>query len=150
MFFLTIREAVQLITNPKKYFRSLENFLEAVIIILTVTTFALLSYDKDLAIHIGAWTLFLGWSEFALLIGRFPVFGIYIYLSLGVLHTLIIFFFVYLPVLIAFTLTFHLLLPSKDVFTNLGTSLLKVMAMMIGELEYSDQFLQGYSCSLNS
>ena len=150
LVFLTTRELIQLITNPKKYFQSFENFLEATIIILTATTIGLLSYDKDLAIHTGAWALFLGWWELALLIGRFPVFGIYIYLSVGVLQTLMIFFLVYLPVLIAFTLIFHLLLPSTDAFTNPGTSLLKVMAMMIGELEYGSYFLPGYICFSNS
>ena len=148
LVFLTTRELIQLITNPKKYFKSFENFIEAIIIILTTITIALLNYDKDLAIHTGAWALFLGWSELALLIGRFPVLGVYIYLSLNVLHTLIVFFLVYLPVLIAFTLIFHLLLPSADAFTNLGTSLLKVLAMMIGELEYGSYFLQGYIFSL--
>jgi hypothetical protein len=54
---------------------------------------------------------------------------------------------VYLPVLIAFAMTFYLLLPCKEnkSFMDPGTSLLTVLAMMIGELEYDNHFLRSHS-----
>ena len=115
--------------------------------VLTISTMILIKYDKDIAIHTGIWAVFLGWWEMALLLGRFPVFGIYIYLFVGVLKTLVVFFMLYLPVLIAFALTFYLLLPSKEnkTFTDPGTSLLTVLAMMIGELEDDNHFFRSNS-----
>ena len=148
LIFLIIRELIQLVTNPKRYIKSFENFVEALIITLTIATMILINYDKDIAIHTGTWAVFLGWWEMALLLGRFPVFGVYIYLFVGVLKTLIVFFMVYLPVLIAFALTFYLLLPSEKTpnpFMDPGTSLLTVLAMMIGELEYDNHFLRSHS-----
>ena len=75
-----------------------------------------------------------------MLIGRFPGIGIYFYMSVEVLKTLFFVFWVYLPVLIAFAIMFHLLLPSMDEFKNAGSSF-TVLAMMTGELDYGDRFL---------
>ena len=142
LIFLITRELIQLVTNPKRYIKYFDNLVDAFIIILTISTMFLIKYDKDIAIHTGTWAVFLGWWEMALLLGRFPVFGIYIYLFVGVLKTLVVFFMLYLPVLIAFALTFYLLLPSRQTFMDPGTSLLTVLAMMIGELEYDNHFLR--------
>ena len=75
-----------------------------------------------------------------MLIGRFPGVGVYFYMSVEVLKTLFFVFWVYLPVLIAFAIMFHLLLPSMDEFKNVGSSF-TVLAMMTGELDYGDRFL---------
>ena len=76
-----------------------------------------------------------------LLLGRIPSIGIFIYLSVSIMKTLVVFFLVYSPVLIAFALTFHLLLPSNETFTDPLTSLVKVLAMMVGEFEFQQNFL---------
>ena len=73
-----------------------------------------------------------------LLLGRIPSIGIFIFLLYDVLRTLIIFFLVYLPLLMAFAFIFYLLLPSNDMYSDPVTSFLKVLAMMIGELEFGN------------
>ena len=52
----------------------------------------------------------------------------------NVFNKLLLFIMVYSPVLIAFSLAFNLLLPYKQAFDS---PLLKILAMMIGEFEYS-------------
>ena len=120
---------------------SLENLLEICIIILTLVYMVLMIFDKDLALHFGTWSVFLSWWELTLLLGRTPNIGIYIYLSLDVLKTLAVFFLLYLPILMGFAFTFHLLLPSKAPFADPVSSLLKILAMMIGELDFESNFL---------
>ena len=68
------------------------------------------------------------------------MFGPYIYLALEVLKILLIFLVVYSPVLIAFTLTFHMLLPSNKNFADPISSFGKIFTMMQGELEYENNF----------
>ena len=119
--------------------------MEICIIIFTLVYIVLMVFDKDLALHFGTWAVFLGWWELTLLLGRTPNIGIYIYLSLDVFKMLLIFFSLYLPVLIAFAFTFHLLLPSKASFADPAVSLLKILAMMIGELDFESSFLMQQS-----
>ena len=94
---------------------------------------------KDLAIHFGAWAVFFGWWELTLLFGRIPTIGIFIYLSLDVLKTLVGFFILYLPALMAFGFLFHLLLPSNETFGDPATSLLKILGniMMVENFMYN-------------
>ena len=68
------------------------------------------------------------------------MFGPYIYLALEVLKILLIFLVVYSPVLIAFILAFNMFLPNNINFADPITSFGKIFAMMLGELEYKDNF----------
>ena len=47
---------------------------------------------------------------------------------------------VYLPTLLAFACSFYVLSPWSTGFDNPITSILKVVSMMIGELDYEDNF----------
>ena len=46
-----------------------------------------------------------------------------------------------LTALMAFAFTFHLLLPSNEAFIDPMTALLKVLAMMVGEFDFQENFL---------
>lgn len=102
-------------------------------------------------IHINIYGL-LGWWKLTLMLGRVwsLMFGPYIYLALDVLKILLVFFLVYSPVLIAFALTFHMLLPNNKNFGDPVSSLGKVLAMMLGELEFEDNFTSEASSGLGS
>jgi hypothetical protein len=137
---LFIRELLQAIYVWKNYIQSLENLLEAFLIIFTGLYMVVTFIHIDVAIHFGAWAVFCAWLEMTLLIGRNPSFGVFIHMSINVMKTLLVFIGVYSPVLVAFAVTFHLLLPSKDVFSNPLTSLIKVLAMMTGEFDLPSYF----------
>ena len=57
-----------------------------------------------------------------------------------VTQSIIIYLLVYLPLLVAFAFGFYVLLPRNPSFNDPVTSILKVLSMMIGELEYNDNF----------
>ena len=142
LLFLGLREAVQVLTTGlKTYLQSKENILELVIIVTTMLTLICLFISRNVAIHLAAWGLFFSWFDLTLMLGRFPTIGIFIYMAMNVVKTLAIFLFVYLPLLLAFTFTFHVLLPSNETFTDPLTSFLKVLSMMSGEFDLSDNFL---------
>ena len=147
LLFLIAREVSQAVVNFSFYIWSPENWLEAGIISLSVIYMILLDFQKDYAVHFGAWAVFLGWWELTLLLGRIPTIGIFIYLSVSVMKVLAIFFIVYSPVLVAFALIFHILLPSNETFIDPLTSLLKVLAMMTGEFDLQDNFLTNSSAN---
>ena len=50
-----------------------------------------------------------------------------------------------LTVLMAFAFTFHLLLPSNEAFDDPMTALLKVLAMMVGEFDFQENFLSAFA-----
>ena len=90
--------------------------------------------------HLGSWSLFFGWIEVTLLIGRFPLVGVLIHMSLQVIKQLLICMLVFFPVMIAFGLAFHTLLRSNPAFENSVGSVLKVLTTMAGEFEYYENF----------
>ena len=142
LLFLCLREALQVMTTDlKTYLLSKENILEIVIIVTTTLTLSCLFISRNAAIHLAAWALFFSWFDLTLMLGRVPTIGIFIYMAMNVVKTLAIFLFVYLPLLLAFTFTFHVLLPSNQTFTDPLTSFLKVLSMMSGEFDLSDNFL---------
>ena len=142
------RELVQVFSNPAKYITSKENWLELLAIVSSLTYLVILvamPFNSHPCCQtpepvFGAGTVFLAWIEMSLLIGRFPSIGIYTYMSTQVVKQTIRFFSVYLTTLIAFALCFSILLPRSGIFENPLTSFIKVLAMMIGELDFTVYF----------
>ena len=118
-----------------KHYGSKEDFLEISLLICTAAyLIAIFASPRLVNLHLSVWSVFLAWIELNLLLGRFPSIGIYIHMFTNVFNKLLLFIMVYSPVLIAFSLAFNLLLPYKQAFDS---PLLKILAMMIGEFEYS-------------
>ena len=60
---LIVLDLVQLIFNYTKYFKSIENILEALMITSLLVEIILIFYDKDSALQFGIWSVFLGKSD---------------------------------------------------------------------------------------
>lgn len=141
--FLLIREVLQFFQAWKLYFKSNENWMEVILISfsgLFLGLFCSNDVDISLKFHLGSWTLFFGWIEVTLLIGRFPLVGALIHMSLQVIKQLLTCLFVFLPVMIAFGLAFHVLLRSNPEFETPIWAVLKVLTTMLGEFEYYENF----------
>ena len=143
------RELVQVASNIVKYFRSKENWLELGAIVSSLAYQSILvavPFSPNICCCqtpeplFGAAAIFLGWIEMSLLIGRFPSIGIYTYMSTQVIRQTIKFFSVYLTTLIAFAMCFSVLLPKSEIFESPVTSFIKVLVMMIGELDFNEYF----------
>ena len=140
--FLLIREVLQLGTRWKSYFKDHENKME--ILLLVFSGFYLLMFLcpalVDVKYHLAAWSLFFGWIEVTFLLGRFPLVGVLIHMSFKVIREILMALIVFLPVIIAFALSFHTLLRSNKAFESPFSSHLKVMTLLAGEFEYYDNF----------
>ena len=73
----------------------------------------------------------------------FPRVGKNMYIASEVTRTILDFFLSYLVVLLAFTLTFHILLLDTEIFSNIGDSFIKVITMLLGEFEFEDLIQSG-------
>ena len=75
---------------------------------------------------IAAWIVVCTSVELFILLGRLPAIGIYIYMSLSVLKTVVLFVIIYSPVLLGFTTAFYTLRHTKDSFENYFNAFLRV------------------------
>ena len=154
---LFIRELLQMSVSLKRYFSSLENWVE--LTILGLVTYLLLG-DGSLEVkkHLGAFAIVLSWAELVVLLGQHPKlreYNIYVTMFFKVMKTFFLFLTWYFLFIIAFGLGFYILL-HKDVGETLETkpeekveddykffdkvwlSLVKTATMLAGELEFSD------------
>ena len=140
---LFLKELCEFLAKPKdlklKYFKSLENILEIIILILACSFLILSHYDIGWANHALAWMVFLVWIDFVLYIGRFSLMGKYIFMSLHVMRILLLCLLSYLPVFCAFTFGYYILLQCNEHFNGYFRGFLSVFAMAVDELSY-EQF----------
>jgi hypothetical protein len=94
--------------------------------------------------HLLGWALFLAWLDFTMFLGRFDLFGRHIYRSFHVMKNVAWSLLVYLPSLIAFALAFHCFLDNDPIFQGPTASILKTVAMLLGEFNYEGRFLYDY------
>ncbi|XP_032796549.2 transient receptor potential channel pyrexia isoform X1 [Daphnia magna] len=151
-FFITIlliREFFQLGIAPLRYLFSPENYIELVMIGCTVTVLAHWENPNPWR-HVSAIAVLLAWTEGLLLLGRHPQLSIFVTMFMTVSLTFLRLLLWYSVLLIGFGLSFFIVFGSdamapadgKEVketaFASIPVSLLKVVAMMSGELEYGD------------
>ncbi|PIK62526.1 putative transient receptor potential cation channel subfamily A member 1-like, partial [Apostichopus japonicus] len=93
----------------------------------------------------GAVAVFLAWFNFLLYLQRFDIFGIYVVMFLEILRTLCQVLVVFSILIIAFALTFHILLPHEEnnAHSTPIASLLRVgMPFLLGELDFVNSFIE--------
>ena len=82
-------------------------------------------------------------SSWLLLISSqmFPKFGDFGFISAQIFRTVLIFAISYFPQLLSFAIVFHILLHNHEAFATIEDSLVKVVAMMTGELDTADSVI---------
>ena len=150
--YLTFGEVLTAILSPIS-FATWENLPRVTFITLTMVYLVLLllepitvtEYFGILAIVNGCW-------NFVIMLGKIPSFGNPIFLLISILELLAKYFLLFLPILVSFAVVFRALMPishdETDVlaeksseFVNILYALLKVTAMMVGELDFRETFL---------
>jgi len=160
---LALREVLQMSASLKRYFLSMENLLEIVMLgLLCALLFGpdnLDSLDSEDHVadcagprHIAAVCLLLSWTELIILVAKHPRlsrYNVYISMFYKVLQTFFLFLVWYSFFIVAFALGFYIML-HKDIpnfvggpdhyeyFDSPWTSLVKTSTMFVGELEFSD------------
>jgi len=153
---LSCRELLQMATSLKRYFLSLENLLE--VIMLSLLGFLLFDPDNpqdcecEVKRHVAAICILLSWIELIVLVAKHPRlarYNVYISMFNKVVQTFLSFLLWYSLFLMAFAFGFYIML-HKDIpgfvadsdhyvyFDGPWTSLVKTITMFVGELEFSD------------
>jgi ankyrin repeat protein len=141
---LTLREIAQLIVHRWVYVKSLENWLEILLIISTFISCSGVVESAELKNHSSAVALLLGWLEMLMLSGRLPLLSVQHEMLRTVILTFLWYMMGYVTLLIAFALSFYILFKGSseqggaEMFANLPISLLKTIVMFTGEFEASD------------
>ncbi|XP_002741541.2 transient receptor potential cation channel subfamily A member 1-like [Saccoglossus kowalevskii] len=88
----------------------------------------------------GACAIFLAWITFILYVRRFDLFGIYVVMFFSVLKSLMKAIIVFILFAFAFGTAFFILFSRLEVFGDMPSSVMKVIVMTLGELDYTDIF----------
>ncbi|XP_077292371.1 transient receptor potential cation channel family member painless [Arctopsyche grandis] len=162
---LIMRETIQITVSPKKYLKSIENWLELFLIIVTcMIMFRELTPDNPMQ-ELFSIAILLSSAELVLIIGQFPALSTNIVMLKTVSWNFFKFLLWYCILIIAFALSFYTLFrtvktkddengekvafdPNKkndeeeeketDFFLDPGMSLFKTIVMLTGELDASD------------
>lgn len=90
--------------------------------------------------HVAAFGILLVWTELMMVVGRFPMFGLYVQMFTQVACNFFKFLGAYLCLIVGFSLGFTVLHRNYKSFANPLVGLLKTIIMMSGELEFEDVF----------
>ena len=137
---MCLRELTQAFSNWRRYVCDRENWLEITMLSLILGYLAALFSNPEISAHLAAVSVLLAWAELALLIGRFPNIGIYIYMSVHIMKKIVTILLSFAPIIFGFACAFRILIPRSDVFDNIIISILKVLVMMSGEFEFEANF----------
>ncbi|CAJ1082255.1 transient receptor potential cation channel subfamily A member 1b [Xyrichtys novacula] len=141
-----IKELVQIAQQRSNYLKDYSNQSDWISAILSLSFIipVILNVRSSLHWQAGAMAVLNAWIGFLLYLQRFEGVGIYVVMFGEIMRTLmrIVMLFVYL--LFAFGLAFHALMLNQKEFDNVPLSVMQTFAMMVGELNYQNNFLEPY------
>lgn len=135
---LASKEFFQMSHGIHCYIKGWENWLQWSVVV--VSSMVLIMPIHDWQHHIAALGILLIWIELMMVVGRFPMFGLYIQMFTQVSINFFKFLGAYMCLIIGFSLGFSVLHKNYKSFTNPLVGLLKTIIMMSGELEFEDVF----------
>ncbi|MPC72795.1 Transient receptor potential channel pyrexia [Portunus trituberculatus] len=147
---IMLQQVLSLLQNKLQWFRSLSGVLHVVITVL-VAGVLLPSKAYPWQQHLASWLMLLLWTECMLLIGRFPNCGVYVVMFTRVAKVFLRIFLMYFCLLLAFTAAFYVALnyqhgcAQDPVLANPLLTFVKTLTMMIGELDFGAEFVEGLS-----
>lgn len=97
--------------------------------------------------YCAAIAVFLAWMNLLVYVRRFGALGIYVLMMTDTLHTVFKVLSVFSIFIIAFALSFFVLLQDQVPFNTPARSLVKTLVMMTGEYEFDTIFLGGSNCT---
>nr|KAG5700757.1 hypothetical protein BaRGS_034960 [Batillaria attramentaria] len=143
-----VKEVVQMVSQKVRYFTDSLNAFEWTLYILSLLFSApfLLSYSFHWQWEAGALAIFAAWFNLLVILQRFDFFGIYVVMFLEILRTLLQALCVFSVLIIAFGLSFFMLLGHEDsrAYSTPQLSLMRTSMMML-EMDYMASFNEAYT-----
>ncbi|XP_007945544.1 transient receptor potential cation channel subfamily A member 1 [Orycteropus afer afer] len=140
------KEVAQIFQQKRNYFWDHSNAVEW--IIYTTSIIFVLPLFTGIPAHVqwqcGAISIFLYWMNFLLYLQRFENCGIFIVMLEVIMKTLLRSTVVFVFLLLAFGLSFYVLLSLQDAFSNPFLSIIQTFSMMLGDINYRDSFLEPF------
>ncbi len=132
----------QLKTKRSQYWAYKENFTDLFIFVAaSVLAILPLTIGYNPWIHsFGSFLIICATINTTWMLTKVPKYGNYFLMLLSVLTKVLMFTPVLALFIVTYAIVFHNLLRNQSSFENLGLSILRVMAMSIGELEYRELF----------
>ncbi|XP_050304179.1 transient receptor potential channel pyrexia-like isoform X2 [Anthonomus grandis grandis] len=117
------------------YFSYIENILDWLCIITVfLISFVYTGRTYIWQNHVSAFAILLSWVNLMFMLGQFPFFGTYVAMYISVQREFAKILLVFFSLLIGFTVTFCVLFPQSEVFSNIYIGLLTVSVMAVGEM----------------
>ncbi|CAL7948258.1 unnamed protein product [Xylocopa violacea] len=130
-------------TSAKQYFSNIDNVLDSIVIIsVFVTSFVYTGRTYDWQNYVGAFAILCAWTNLMLMVGQLPAFGTYVAMFTHIQFEFAKLLLAYSGLLIGFTVSFCVIFVGEPSFGNPFTGLIKVLAMMAGELDFDGLITQ--------
>ncbi|XP_074477546.1 transient receptor potential cation channel subfamily A member 1b [Sebastes fasciatus] len=141
-----VKEVVQMSQQRMNYFKDYSNqsdWFSAVLSLLFVIPI-MLNAEGSLHWQAGAMAVLSSWIGFLLYLQRFEGIGIYVVMFWEIMRTLVRIVTLFLFLVLAFGLAFHALMLNQKEFDSVPLSVMQTFVMMVGELNYQNNFLDIY------
>ncbi|KAM4705765.1 transient receptor potential cation channel subfamily A member 1 [Rhinophrynus dorsalis] len=140
-----IKEFIQIYQQRFAYLMDSSNVVDWTIYITSVYFVSSLCHSPSSVSHwqwhCGAMAVFGSWVNFLIYLQRFESFGIYVVMFWEILRTLLRIVFVFFFLLLAFGLSFFVLLYPQTTFSSPYFALMQTFTMMLGDINYQEGFL---------
>uniref|UniRef100_A0A4W6E0C3 Transient receptor potential cation channel, subfamily A, member 1b n=1 Tax=Lates calcarifer TaxID=8187 RepID=A0A4W6E0C3_LATCA len=138
------KEMVQISQQRWNYFKDYSNQIDwfSAITSLLFIIPIMLNVDGSLHWQAGAIAVLNSWVGFLLYLQRFEGVGIYVVMFGEIMRTLVRIVMLFIYLMLAFGLAFHALMLNQ--FDSVPLSVMQTFVMMVGELNYQNNFLDAY------
>ena len=137
---ILLRELHEVCYDPWNYIKTRDNYLQLTAVIFMILFLCFHKTKLDLAQHFAAWMVYFIWIDLTLLFGELDKIGQCVYMTIDVLKTMALVFSIYIPSYFAYSFGFYILIHPMESFNSYSGAIVKVLAMSIGELDYTNNF----------